>query len=685
MDEMLQASVYLKAILALMQDLVEVDQIAAAAIAGQNLVLQFEVKAGPVAHLEIGEGKIRHGTGRHSRPDVRLTFKTPALLNRMFAGEDVQPGIRKGFTHLKFLTKKFPILADRLSYYMEGEGQTADSPEAERFLVRLGIHAMLAGLAAVAADDPSLAGIAASTPPGTLLVKVLPDGPHGTFAKIPTDGGYEFVSTFDQPLDHPNAVMEFASLDVARRLIDGQLSAVVAIGTGEMSIRGSLPLIEKVNVFLSRLGQVMDRGGSPAEAKGGVASAPAGPHRYQRSVDLFVRAARVIPEGIYGHKNPAFVLPGHCPYYAERAEGSHVWDVDGHEYIDFLCGYGPIILGHNHPEVEDAVRRQMAKGSCFNHPGEAMVDLAEKLADLIPGADWAVFAKNGSDVTTWAIRVAREYTARKKIVMVRGAYHGADAWCTAYPGGVLPEDRANVLQIGWNRLDELEALAAAHRGQIAGLIATPYHHPTYAMQQMPAAGFWPAVREICDREGMLLILDDIRAGFRLDLRGNHPVFGIEPDLLCFGKSMANGHPISVAMGRERLRDAAEAVFLSGTFWFSSVQMVAALATLRVLEESDAIAHMARLGARLKEGLEELGTAHGYRVTVSGPPAVPYLTFDDDADLYHMQVFCREMIARGVFLHPHHNWFLCAAHTDADIDRTLEMAGVAFALTREELD
>jgi glutamate-1-semialdehyde 2,1-aminomutase len=184
---------------------------------------------------------------------------------------------------------------------------------------------------------------------------------------------------------------------------------------------------------------------------------------------------------------------------------------------------------------------------------------------------------------------------------------------------------------------------------------------------------------------MLLILDDIRAGFRLDLRGNHPVFGIEPDLLCFGKSMANGHPISVAMGRERLRDAAEAVFLSGTFWFSSVQMVAALATLRVLEESDAIAHMARLGARLKEGLEELGSAHGYRVTVSGPPAVPYLTFDDDADLYHMQVFCREMIARGVFLHPHHNWFLCAAHTDADIDRTLEMADVAFALTRKELD
>jgi glutamate-1-semialdehyde 2,1-aminomutase len=193
------------------------------------------------------------------------------------------------------------------------------------------------------------------------------------------------------------------------------------------------------------------------------------------------------------------------------------------------------------------------------------------------------------------------------------------------------------------------------------------------------------VRQICDREGLLLILDDIRAGFRLDLRGSHVTFGIEPDLLCFGKAMANGHPISVAMGRGALRAAAESVFLSGTFWFSSVPMVASLTTLRFLEEGDAITHMARLGTRLKEGLEELGAAHGYRVTVSGPPPVPYLTFDDDPDLYHMQVFCREMIARGVFLHPHHNWFVCAAHTDADIDYTLDMADQAFKQTRQELD
>jgi glutamate-1-semialdehyde 2,1-aminomutase len=355
--------------------------------------------------------------------------------------------------------------------------------------------------------------------------------------------------------------------------------------------------------------------------------------------------------------------------------------VDGNEYLDLLCGYGPILLGHNHPQVEEAVQQQMARGNCFNQPGEVMVELAERLVEQVPGADWALFAKNGSDVTTWAVRVAREHTARPKIAMVRDTYHGAHAWCSLYPGGVLPEDKAHVLGIDWNRPDQLEALAARYRGQIAALIAAPYHHPVSAAQQMPAEGFWRRVRAICDREGMLLILDDIRAGFRLDRRGSHAHLCIEPDLVCFGKSLANGHPISVGMGREGLRDAAEAVFISGTFWFAPAPMVAALTTLRVLEETDAIAHMARLGTRLGAGLQQLGAAHGLSVTVSGPPALPYMTFDDDGeDLLLMQSFCREMIARGVFLHPYHNWFLCAAHTDQDIDEVLEMADTAFRVT-----
>lgn len=405
--------------------------------------------------------------------------------------------------------------------------------------------------------------------------------------------------------------------------------------------------------------------------------------RYRRSQALFARALRVIPKGIYGHKNPDFVLPGHSPYYAARAQGGRYWDVDGNEYLDFLCGYGPVVLGHNHPQVEAAVQGQMALGDCFNQPGEVMVELAERLVARIPGMNWAVMAKNGSDVTTWAVRVAREHSGRPKVVMVRGTYHGAHAWCSLYPGGVLPEDKAHVLEMTWNRPDELQALVREHQGQIAALIAPPYHHPVSAPQQMPAEGFWHDVRQICDREGMLLILDDIRAGFRLDRQGSHVHFGIEPDLICFGKSLANGHPISVAMGREGLRDAAEAVFISGTFWFAPAPMAGALATLQVLDETEAIAHMARLGARLGAGLRQLAAAHGLCVTVSGPPALPYMTFDDDEeeeDRPRSRAFCREMIARGVFLHPYHNWFLCAAHTEAEIDHTLEVADEAFKQT-----
>ena len=257
---MILSSIYLKSILPLMEDLVAYDQQAAGAIAGQRIIVQFEVKDGPVAHLVVREGTIRHATGTHRRPNVRLTFKTPELLNRMFAGEDVRPSVRKGFIHLAFLTERFPVLAERLSYYMEGEGQKADEPDAERFLVTLGLHAMLGGIAAVANDDASLAHVAAATPPGTLLVQVLPDGPHGTFTKLPRDGNFEFVATFDRPVNHANAVMEFASLDAARRLIDGELSAIAAIGGGkDMAIRGYLPLIEKANIFLGRFAKIMGR------------------------------------------------------------------------------------------------------------------------------------------------------------------------------------------------------------------------------------------------------------------------------------------------------------------------------------------------------------------------------------------------------------------------------------------
>jgi hypothetical protein len=258
MDEMLRASLYLNAILPLMEDLTAFDSVAASVISGKRLVLQFEVKTGPSAHLMISNNQIRHGTGSHPNPDIRLTFKTPELLNRMFDGENVQPGLRKGFFHLFFLIRKFPRLAERLQFYLEGEGKHAGDEKSKKFLVQLGLHAMLGGMATMASDDAGLRSIADETPFGALLVKVLPDGPFGTFEKISHNNGYIFKSTFNQPASHANAVMEFSSLDAAKKLLDGELNAVTAIGLGqEMKIRGLLPLIDKASIFLYRFGKIM--------------------------------------------------------------------------------------------------------------------------------------------------------------------------------------------------------------------------------------------------------------------------------------------------------------------------------------------------------------------------------------------------------------------------------------------
>jgi len=405
--------------------------------------------------------------------------------------------------------------------------------------------------------------------------------------------------------------------------------------------------------------------------------------RYRRSQELFARAAKVIPGGIYGHASPAVAVAGAFPYYAERARGCRYWDVDGNEYIDYLCGYGPMILGHQHPEVEEAAARQQRDALCLNHPGPVMVELAEHLVSLIDFSAWAVFGKNGSDMTTWALQVAREHTKRRKILKVTDAYHGIGAWCTPGHGGLLEDDRVHILEFDWNDLESFDRLVKKFPGDIAAVIMTPFHHPAFKPSQMPAAGFWPHIEAACRREGIVLILDDIRAGFRLDLRGSHRVFGFEPDLICFCKAIANGHSLSAALGRSELRVAASKVFLTGSYWNSPPPMAAAMACLKIMQREDTVAALRRAGEQLMAGLIESGNKHGYAMVASGPPAIPFLTFADDPSLRRQQRFCAEVTRRGALFHPHHNWFLSAAHTPQDIAATLGMAGEAFAVLRDE--
>lgn len=405
--------------------------------------------------------------------------------------------------------------------------------------------------------------------------------------------------------------------------------------------------------------------------------------RFRRSHELFERASRVIPCGIYGHAAPAAALPGAFPYYAQRAAGSHYWDVDDNEYIDYMCGYGPMVLGHQHREVEEAAARQQASLLCVNHPAPVMVELAEYLVSLVDFSSWAVFGKNGSDMTTWAVQVAREHTQRRKILKVAGAYHGMDPWCTPGHGGLIDEDRAHIHDFQWNDPESFDALLKQYRNDIAGVMMTPFHHPVFQPSQLPAPGFWQHIEAACRRDGIVLILDDIRAGFRLDPHGSHKCFGFEPDLICFCKAIANGHPLAATLGRKSLHVAASKVFLTGSYWNSAPAMAAALTCLRLLQQSDAVTQLRRSGERLMQGLVSAGQRHGYTLVPSGPPAVPFISFAQDPSLRLQQRFCAEVTARGAFFHPHHNWFMCTAHSDQDIAATLKMADDALAQMRAE--
>ena len=404
-----------------------------------------------------------------------------------------------------------------------------------------------------------------------------------------------------------------------------------------------------------------------------------------RSEELFLRATKVVPGGIYGHVAPAGGLPDSFPHYAKSGKGCRFHDVDGNEWLDFLCGYGASLLGYGDPEVDEAATRQRRDGAVLNQPTERMVELAEALTERIDFAQWAVFAKNGSDVTTWATRVAREHTGRRLVLKVKGAYHGVDAWCDPSFGGRIPEDRSAVREFAWNDLDELGQLLEQEGEEVAAIVLTPYHHAAFGPSEMPAEGFWTGVEELCRERGIVLVLDDVRAGFRLHAGGSHRLFDFTPDLSCYSKALGNGYAISACVGREEYRRAAREVFLTGSCWNDAVAMAAALKCLQLAKEKNLVENLDGLGRRLADGLLSHAKKQGHSFVLTGPPVMPFPWFEEDDDLYLLQRFCGLCAEEGVFFHPHHNWFLCGAHAEADIDEALAVAGGAFARMAEEKD
>ncbi|MEP2030793.1 MAG: aminotransferase class III-fold pyridoxal phosphate-dependent enzyme [Paracoccaceae bacterium] len=381
------------------------------------------------------------------------------------------------------------------------------------------------------------------------------------------------------------------------------------------------------------------------------------------------RATAVIPGGMWGHMN-ASGLPAGYPQFFKRAKGCRVTDVDGNEYVDFICAYGPMILGYSDPDVEAAAAAQRNAMDMANGPAEVMVELAELLVDTIPAADWAMFSKNGTDATTACLTIARAKTGRTKILVAKGAYHGAAPWCTPKPAGTTAEDRAHLLYYTYNDVASLTAACEQAGPDLAGIVVSAFRHDTRHDQAMAKSGFASAARVLADKAGAALILDDVRAGFRIDMGGSWEPLGIRPDLSAWSKALGNGHAIASVTGNDIFREAAQDVFMTGSFWCGAVPMAAALATVRKLKSTDAIAHMVRIGDQLRSGIQAQADALGLGLRQSGPVQMPMILFDDDADFAKGNLFTLTALQHGVYLHPWHNMFLSAAHTTADIEVAL---------------
>jgi glutamate-1-semialdehyde 2,1-aminomutase len=390
------------------------------------------------------------------------------------------------------------------------------------------------------------------------------------------------------------------------------------------------------------------------------------------------RAARVIPGGLWGHQRVQGLPPGY-PQFFQRAEGCRLWDADGRELIDFMCSWGPVVLGHQDADVEAAAELQRRAGDTMNGPAPVLVELAEHFTGLVAHADWAIFAKNGTDATTTCVTTARAATGRRKLLVAQGAYHGAAPWCTPYPAGVTAEDRAHLLHYRYNDIASLEQAAALAGSDLAAVMVSPFRHDYGVELELPTPEFAQALRALCDRQGAALILDEVRTGARLDLAGSWECFGVRPDLAAWSKAIANGHALAAVTGSEPWREAAASIFVTGSFWCGAVAMAAALATLRKLQAVDGIAHMRAMGQRLRDGLARQAQAHGFRIRQSGPPQMPLLLFDDDPGVELGSAFCALALQRGVYLHPKHNMFLSVAHRPQDIDRALLATDDAFAV------
>lgn len=405
-----------------------------------------------------------------------------------------------------------------------------------------------------------------------------------------------------------------------------------------------------------------------------------------KSLELFEEAKTLVPGGVLGARKPGDFIMGEYPIFLEYGKGCRLTDVDGNEYIDFLCGYGPIILGYREEEVDDAVIQQIKdKGFCFTLTQPYQNELARKLNELIPSAELSSFLKTGSDATTASIRIARAYTNRIKIM--RCGYHGWHDWCVEMKGGIPEKFYEDVYEFHYNDLDHLEDLMKKHGDQTAAIIMTPFGHHLHEKMQAPKPGFLEGVRKLADKYGAVLVFDEVRTCFRLRMGGAQELYGVTPDLTVLGKGMANGYAISVVTGKKDvMMAAASKLFISSTFFPNSAEYIAALKTIEIMERDKVLDNIWDKGGRFLKKIQDIIVKYDVGAELSGVGPMFFITFKkDEANTRkgRRDDFYIQLIRKGFFFTPHHHAYISYRHTEEDLEKTIQAIDESMAYVHDK--
>lgn len=386
----------------------------------------------------------------------------------------------------------------------------------------------------------------------------------------------------------------------------------------------------------------------------------------EKSNRLYNRALGLIPSATQTlAKGPGQWVNGVAPKYLEKGKGSHVWDVDGNEYIDYLMGVGPLSLGYSYPAVDEAIKKQLENGITFSmmHPLE--VEVAELMRDIIPNAEAVRYSKTGADVTSAAVRLARAYTNKNKILCC--GYHGWHDWyiaVTARNYGIPKAVQAISYTFNYNDIDSVKNSVD---DDVAAIILEP------VVFQEPKDNFLHNLAALCEEKGIVLIFDEMWTGFRMDLGGAQSYFGITPDLATYSKAVANGMPISILTGKRKIMDLAENdIFFYTTFGGEALSLAAVIATVNEIRDKDVIKFLASQGKRLKEGYNSITSSLGIDFTqITGYNWRSLAVFDDKAGdpLLQKSLMQQEMIKRGVLWQGFFN--MSFSHSDSDVEYTLQ--------------